>query len=93
MGWLAKSTQLHIDCVAVKNITLAVDESILRAVRRYAEEQGSSLNRLVRDYLADIAAREGRAADARRRLRQLSDASPARIGKARRPRRDEIHDR
>ena len=45
----------------MKNVTLSVDEKILAAVRRYAVERDSSVNALVRDFLAEIATREDRA--------------------------------
>ena len=76
----------------MKNITLSVDEATLKTVRRYAAARETSVNRLVRDYLGRLARREDAAAGARRRLRELSEQSAARIG-AGRPRRDELHDR
>ena len=65
----------------MKNITLSVDEKVLTAARRYAAAHNSSVNRLVREYLASIAAREDGAAKVRHRIRQLSDRSPGRIGR------------
>ena len=76
----------------MKNITLSVDEKVLTAVRRYAAERESSVNGLVREYLARIAASEDRARMARSRIRELSSRSPARIG-AITWKRDELHDR
>jgi len=76
----------------VKNVTLSVDEKILAAVRRYAVERDSSVNALVRDFLAEIATREDRARKARERIRELSDQSTARIG-SRTWTRDELHER
>ena len=76
----------------MKNITLSIDEKILAAARRYAAEQNSSVNAIVREYLADIARREYRAARARERLGQLGRESSARIG-ARKWQRDELHER
>lgn len=76
----------------MKNITLNVDEKILAAVRRYAAERESSVNALVREYLAAIAQREDRAAQARKRLSQLSRQSKARIGE-RKWDRDDLHER
>ncbi len=74
----------------MKNITLSVEEEVLQAVRRYANERNSSINRLVRDYLRQIAEREDRAAKARQKLRELSDASTARVGE-RTWSRDDLH--
>jgi len=39
----------------MKNITLSVDEKVLAAVRRRAAECNSTVNALVRDYLANLA--------------------------------------
>lgn len=76
----------------MRNITLSVDEAVLRTVRVYAAERGSSVNALVRQFLSSIAGREDRARQARRRIRELSEQSTARVG----PRswsRDDLHAR
>jgi Family of unknown function (DUF6364) len=78
--------------VLVKNVTLSVDEEVLSAVRRYAAERNSSVNALVREFLAGIAEREDRAKKARRRIRKLSERSEARIG-SKSWSRDELHAR
>lgn len=62
----------------MKNITLSVDEKVLLAARRYAAERESSVNRLVREFLANIVEREDRARNARRRIEQVSRRSKAR---------------
>ena len=76
----------------MKNITLSVDENILATVRRHAAEHNSTVNALVREYLANIAAHEDRAQRARVRLRQLSAQSEGRLGKKTWSRED-LHDR
>jgi len=76
----------------MRNVTLSVDDKILAAARRYAADHGTSLNKLVRDYLAGIANRQDKAQDVRRRLRELSEDSPARLG-AGLPSRDQLHER
>jgi Family of unknown function (DUF6364) len=76
----------------MKNITLSVDEEVLAIVRRHAAEQNSSVNALVREYLTSLAAQENRAARARKRLRELSNRSQARLGKKTWT-RDGLHDR
>ena len=78
--------------VQMKNITLSVDEKVLTAVRRYAAERDSSVNRLVRDFLSRIAHSEDRARKARSRIQGLSRCSRARAG-AMSWKRDELHDR
>ena len=74
------------------NITLSVEETVLRAVRIYAAERGSSVNALVREFLGGIASREDRARRARERIRELSARSAARIG-SRGWARDDLHAR
>ena len=76
----------------MKNITLAVDEKVLAVVRRYAAEQGGSVNSLVRAYLGEIAEREDRARQARRNIQILSEKSTARRGDESWA-RDELHER
>lgn len=74
----------------MKNITLSVDETVLAAVRRVAVEQGTTVNAMVREHLTRIADHSDRAAMARKRIRELSQASEARIGSAS-WRRDDLH--
>ena len=76
----------------MKNITLSVDEEILSAVRQHAAAHSTSVNQLVRDYLGEIAQRENRARNARRRLRALSNRSSAKTGRASWT-RDQLHER
>jgi hypothetical protein len=76
----------------MKNITLSVDDNVLAAARRLAAERDSTVNALVRDYLTKLAAHESRAGRARARLRQLSEQSPARLGRKTWSRED-LHDR
>jgi hypothetical protein len=64
----------------MKNITLSVDENILKTVRRYAAERDSSVNRLVREFLRSVSEREDRARNARLRIQELSRRSTARVG-------------
>jgi hypothetical protein len=76
----------------MKNITLTVDEKVLATVRRYAAERNSSVNAMVREFLASIAEHEDRGARARARIRKLSRQSNARLG-ARTWGRDDLHER
>ena len=76
----------------MKNITLAVDEAVLNAVRRYAVAHNTSVNALVRETLERIAASEDRARSAIRELRAMSDRSAAELGPVSWA-RDELHDR
>lgn len=76
----------------MKNITLSVDDDVLRAVRLYAAERSSSVNGLVREFLTNLAAHEHRAKHARERLRELSENSQGRLGE-RTWTREDLHDR
>ena len=76
----------------MKNITLSIDEDVVRTVRRYAVERGSTVNALVREFLTGIANREDRARKARQRIRQLSQQSTARVGSISWT-REELHER
>lgn len=75
----------------MKNITLSIDEKVLATVRRYTVAHGISVNKLVRDYLTEIAQREDRVKKARQRIRALSEQSSARIG-MQKWNRDELHE-
>lgn len=46
------------------NITLSVDEQLLRKSREYAQQHHTSLNRLVRDYLMSLCGEQDTAASA-----------------------------
>lgn len=76
----------------MKNITLSIDERILAEVRRYAAERDTTVNGMVRDYLTRLAEHADRASSARKRLRELSESSEARIGSAN-WRREDLHER
>ena len=91
---LVSLTPVHSDTypVCMKNLTLSVDEQVLKAVRQYAAKQETSVNGLVRGFLAGIADREARAEEVRRRMKELSESSSARIGE-RAWARDELHER
>jgi len=64
----------------MKNITLAVDEDVLKVVRRYAAERDTTVNALVRSHLQSIAERSKRSKDTRRRLLELVDRSTGDMG-------------
>ncbi len=40
----------------MKNITLAIDEKLLKEVRRYAAEHDTTVNAIVREKLAEVVA-------------------------------------
>ena len=47
------------------NLTLSVDDEVVRQARQIAEATGTSVNQLVRDYLAQLAGKTDHEADAR----------------------------
>jgi hypothetical protein len=75
-----------------KNITLAVDEAVLDKVRRIAVDRKTTVNGLVREYLERLALQQDRAANARKRLLELSGESTAEVGPINWT-RDDLYDR
>jgi hypothetical protein len=74
------------------NLTLSIDDDVLEEARKTAARNGTTVNALVRDQLANLASREARIERARRRLAELAAISTATIG----PRdwtRNELYDR
>ncbi|NJM34038.1 MAG: hypothetical protein HC850_04235 [Rhodomicrobium sp.] len=77
----------------MKNITLAVNEEVLAAVRKYAAARDTTVNALVRDYLTRLATFEDRAAKARQELVRLSEASDGRLESDWTWNREDMYDR
>ena len=75
----------------MKNITLAIDETVLDEVRVYAAKRNTSVNGLVRDFLSGIAEQEDKTVRARRRLRELMDRTTLEAGPVTWT-RDDLHD-
>jgi len=63
-----------------KNITLSVDASVLKEIRRIAVERETTVNGLVRDYLQGLAGEKKKRAKARRDLLKLLPKMKARVG-------------
>jgi hypothetical protein len=76
----------------MKNVTIALDEKLLRDSRRIAAERSTSLNAMIREYLRRLTERESHVTQARRRIVELCRESTAKIG-AKRWTRDELHER
>ena len=78
----------------MKNITLAVEDSVLAAVRVLAAEKKTTVNGLVRDYLESLAeqVRKERSARARAELVRLSQETTASMGDWK-WNREELYDR
>ena len=62
------------------NLTLAIDEGLLKSVRRLAAARDTTANALVRDYLTKLASEDERATAARARLLELADRSTGELG-------------
>jgi plasmid stability protein len=74
------------------NLTIAIDDAVLKQARIRAIEQGTSVNAILRDYLTDYAKMRAKQAKAVKALLRLSPRSTARRG-PRRWTRDELHER
>ena len=73
------------------NLTLSVDDEVVRRVRHQAEALGTSVNQLVRDYLEQLAGTSDRVANAEEftRLSRLSHGD----SRGWKFNREEIHER
>ena len=75
-----------------RNITLSVEDSVLKEVRRIAVEQDTTVNGLVRGYLHELAGEKKKREKARRDLLKLLPKMKARVGGIRWT-REELHAR
>ena len=75
-----------------QNLTLAIDEDLLFAARKVALDQHTSVNQLVREYLAALVEEPNGRQLARRRLRKAFEKGLIRVGD-RTWSRDDLHDR
>lgn len=74
------------------NLTITVDEEVVRKARIRALEQGTSVNALLRDYLESFAGGADSRARAILDIFAIADRNPSRRG-GRKWTRDELHDR
>ncbi len=74
------------------NLTLAVDDQLLRRARLRALEQGTSVNALLRDHLEAFAGARNARRQAVSELLEMSTQAESRRG-GREWTRDELHDR
>ena len=77
----------------MKNITLAIEDEVLDKVRIVAAEKKTTVNALVREFLADLAGRDERLAEARKQLLRLMDTSKGRMAPDWKFDREETHER
>lgn len=64
----------------MKNITLAIDEKLLKDVRKYAAEHETSVNAIVREKLAEVVAPKKRMADVMKRMRRIAKEGGMEVG-------------
>jgi hypothetical protein len=74
------------------NLTLKIDEKLLRRARIRALEQGTTVNALVRNYLSQYAVEDADRMRAFRRFLEIAEQARASSG-GRKLRRDDLHDR
>jgi hypothetical protein len=74
------------------NVTLVVEEDLLREARAVAARRRTSVNEMVREFLKDVVNRASRRLAALERIQPLLDRPSVHLG-ASRPSRDELHDR
>ena len=75
-----------------KNLTLTIDEDLLRAARKVALDRNTSVNQMVRDYLAATVRESGRQLAAVAKLDELFRTTRAQVG-AITWNRDDLHER
>ncbi len=77
---------------AKQNLTLVVEENLLLAARKIALDRRTSVNQLVREYLATLVEESGRKRLARARLMQTFETGLVEVGD-RNWSRDDLHER
>lgn len=77
---------------ARQNVTLVVEEELLLAARKVALDQRTSVNQLVREYLAALVEEPSRRRFARARLKQAFETGLIEAGK-RKWSREDLYDR
>jgi predicted transcriptional regulator len=77
----------------MKKITFAIDDEILDKVQIVAARKRTTVNAMVRNYLADVAGRDERQAEARKQLLRLMDTSKGRMAPGWKFDREETHER
>lgn len=66
--------------MGVKNVTIALDDKILRDARRLAAERSTTLNALIREHLEQVTEQESYARRARYRIAELCRDARAEVG-------------
>lgn len=76
----------------MSNLTIVVDDEVLKRARIRALEQGTSVNALVKEYLESFSGAAADRREATRKLLEMSRAAKSERG-GRRWTREELHDR
>ena len=74
------------------NLTITVDDEVLKRARLRATEQGTSVNAVVRDYLEEYAGTRSAQEQALAKLLALSEQTRSKRGR-RKWTRDDLHER
>lgn len=74
------------------NVTLVVEEDLLREARAVAAQRRTSVNEMFRQFLKEVVSEESRRHAALERIQPLLDHPSVHLG-APRPSRDELHER
>jgi hypothetical protein len=74
------------------NVTLVVEEDLLRAARAVAAQWRTSVNEMFRQFLKDVVSEESRRHAALKRIQPLLDHPSVHLGGPR-PSRDELQER
>ncbi|OGN85653.1 MAG: hypothetical protein A2X23_12830 [Chloroflexi bacterium GWC2_73_18] len=77
--------------MAKTNLTVQLDEEVIRRARVVAAKRGTSVSALVARELETLVEQEARYEEARRRAEELMARAPSRGGRS--WRREELHDR
>lgn len=77
--------------MAKTNLTVQLEEEVVRRARIVAARRGTSVSQLVARELTDLVEEDARYEDARRRAAQLLEAAAPRGGRS--WTRDELHER
>ncbi len=75
-----------------KNLTLTLDESLLRAARKVALDRSTSVNQLVREFLASLVRETDRQQAALKRLDEIFLTTRIQVGR-RTWKREDLHER
>ena len=75
-----------------KNLTLTIDEELLRSARKVAIDRNTSVNRLVRDFLAGLVQEADQRQAALARLDEIFQTTRVEIGR-RTWKRQDLHER